>query len=102
MINGVFNPDSGFLADLAGDGVLQAFSGFDETGNCRITLRRPACLASKQAARAIVHKYDDGGVDTRKLRAPAIRVAAAQDMSSAMGFVTCAAAAAELMLAMPQ
>ena len=55
-----------FFSHFTADCVLKALAGFDEAGNCRITVLRPAPLASKKAVLAMRHKNDDCRIDARK------------------------------------
>ncbi len=75
----------GFLIHLATNRVFQALAGFNETGDRRITIFRPACLPSEQASFSVVNEDDHRWIGTRKNLSRTIRIRTSTRVAACVG-----------------
>ena len=100
MVADGVDADGRFLKDLAGDGFLQAFAGFDEAGQGGIHGGiGEARGVAEQGAVAVVDQHDDGGVGAGEMLG--VAGGADHDVAGAARDAGAAAGAAEAVAAAP-
>ena len=74
VILNVADMNVGLFVHLASDGILEALTRFREPGDRGIPALGPVGLPAEQTAILIRDEYDDGGIDTGKNFARAVRI----------------------------